>query len=223
MKHLSYILLVACGLSLNTATAQFVHQQDYKPLMTKDYTNIEGSPYLYDDWIAGTVKLANGLTNKEPIMLKYNLLDDEVYFKDKAGEAMAFVVPVQEFTLNPMQIDATLARRYRNGYKGIDGIKPAAYFEVLSDGKVQLIKKASKTIFESQNIGSASKTGTFMEKTKYYLVINGNAVPVKTDKKSLFAALSDKQVQLETYIKINKVDFKKDTDLGKLVTYYNSL
>jgi len=223
MKHLSYILLVTCGLSLNTATAQFVHQQDYKPLMTKDYTNIEGSPYLYDDWIAGTVKLANGVTNKEPIMLKYNLLDDEVYFKDKAGEAMAFVVPVQEFTLNPTQIDATLARRYRNGYKGIDGIKPAAYFEVLSDGKVQLIKKIVKVIFETQNIGSAAKTRSFIDKTKYYLVIDGNATAVKNDKKSLLATLSDKETQLEAYIKTNKVDFKKDADLAKLVTYYNSL
>ncbi|HYK76615.1 MAG TPA: hypothetical protein VEV16_06545 [Daejeonella sp.] len=30
------------------------------PLVAKNYTDIEGSPYLFDDWVWGEVKLVNG-------------------------------------------------------------------------------------------------------------------------------------------------------------------
>ncbi|AMR32791.1 hypothetical protein A0256_15855 [Mucilaginibacter sp. PAMC 26640] len=224
MKLLLHIFLSVCSIAaVNTARAQFVHEKDYKPVTTKDYTEMVGSPYLYDDWVPGTVKLSNGVSSKDEMLLKYDLLNDEVYFKDKSGETMAFVVPVQEFILNPTVIDATAASIYRSGYKGVEGSKPSAFYEVLSDGKVQLLKKVSKIIFESQNIGSATKTKTFMDKTKYYLVINGAVLAIKNDKKSLLTALSDKQVALAEYLKTNKINFKNDNELGKLVNYYNTL
>ncbi|MBD1362192.1 hypothetical protein IDJ77_00090 [Mucilaginibacter sp. ZT4R22] len=225
MKYLK-ILSVALGLSaiIHTASAQFIHQRDFKPITTIDYTNVDGTPYLYDTWQQGMVKLANGVSSKDKMPLKYNLVDDLVSFKDKeSGEEMAFVVPVQEFTLNLTTDDELFVRHFRSGYKGIEGSTPASFFEVLSDGKIQLIKKFNKVVFETQNIGSASKTRSFLDKTKYYIVNNGKALQVKNDKKSLLAALGDKQAQMEDYIKTNKVNFKSDTQLGKLVDYYNSL
>jgi hypothetical protein len=93
----------------------------------------------------------------------------------------------------------------------------------LPDGKVQLLKRFTKLLFESQPIGSASKLQQFIDKTKYYLIINGKALQVKNDKKALLAALGDKQAQLEDYIKSNKINLKNDAQLGKLIDYYNSL
>jgi hypothetical protein len=225
MKYLKLLSAAFClSAIVHTARAQFMHQRDFKPISTIDYTNIDGTPYLYDTWQPGMVKLVNGVSSKEKMQLKYNLVDDVVSFKDKeSGEAMAFVVPVQEFTLNLTNDDELFVRRFRSGYKNIEGSTPASFFEVLSDGKIQLIKKFNKVVFESQNIGSASKTKGFLDKTKYYLVNNGKALPVKNDKKSLLAALGDKQAQMEDYIKTNKVNFKNDGQLGKLVDYYNTL
>ncbi|MEO7212451.1 hypothetical protein [Mucilaginibacter sp.] len=225
MKYLTILSVSLClSAIIHTASAQFMHQRDFKPITTQDYTNIDGTPYLYDTWQQGSVILVNGVSSKEKMSLKYNLVDDVVSFKDKeSGEEMAFVVPVQEFTLNLNNDDELFVRRFRSGYKNIEGSTPASFFEVLSDGKIQLIKKFNKVVFESQNIGSASKTKSFMEKSKYYLVNNGKALPVKNDKKSLLAGLGDKQAQLEDYIKSNKISFKSDTQLGKLVDYYNSL
>lgn len=224
MKYLLKFLFIIISLTAATgAHAQFMHEKDYKPVTTKEYTNIVGSAYLYEEWMPGSVKLINGVASKEKMLLKYDLLNDEVYFKDKAGETMAFVVPVQEFILNPTEIDAAAGRRFRNGYKDIDGARPTSFYEVLSDGKVQLLKKFSKFIFESQDIGSATKTKTFMDKTKYYLVANGKAMPVKNERKALLAALSDKQPELDAWLKSNKVNFKSDAGLGKLLDYYNAL
>lgn len=225
MKHLK-LLAAALGLSatINTAHAQLINERDYKVITPIRYMNVEGTPYLDDEWQPGEVKLTNGVTSQEKMMLKYNLVDDMVLFKDKdSGEQMAFVIPVQEFTINLANDDKLFVRRFRSGYKGIEGSTPASFFEVLSDGKIQLIKKDVKKPFESQDIGSASKTTTFIEKAKYYLVNNGKSLPVKNDKKSILAALGDKQAQLEEFIKTNTLNFKIDTQLGKLVDYYNTL
>jgi hypothetical protein len=224
MKHLKILFAAFCLLAfVNTASAQFLHEQDYKPITTKSHTDVEGSAYLYDDWMPGSVKLANGVTNNAPMLLRYDVVDDQLFFKDKAGETMAFVVPVKDFTIEAFENDVTVIRHFRSGYNNIEGNTPSSFFEVLSDGKIQLIKKINKVVFETQNIGSASKTRSFLDKTKYYLVNNGKALQVKNDKKSLLAALGDKQAQMEDYIKTNKINFKSDTQLGKLVDYYNSL
>lgn len=221
-KHFATALFLLAA--INNASAQFAHQRDYKPILTQDYTNIEGSAYLYDTWQPGDVKLVNGQSSKERMQLKYNVVDDVVSFKDKeSGEEMVFILPVQEFTLSLTDNDELFTRHFRSGYKGIEGATPANFFEVLSNGKIQLIKRFNKVIMESQLIGSASKTRNFIEKTKYYLVNNGKALPVKNDKKAFLAAFGDKQSQIEDYIKTNKVNFKSDTQLGKLVDYYNTL
>jgi hypothetical protein len=225
MKHFK-LLAAAIGVAatINTAHAQLINERDYKVITPIRYMNVEGTPYLSEDWMPGDVKLANGVTSQEKMMLKYNLVDDMVLFKDKdSGEQMAFVIPVQEFTINLTDDDKLFVRRFRSGYKDIDGATPTSFFEVLSDGKVQLLKKDVKKPFENQEIGSASKTTSFIEKVKYYLVNNGKVIPVKNDKKTLLAALGDKQAQLEEYIKTNKLTVKTDAQLGKLVDYYNTL
>ena len=76
---------------------------------------------------------------------------------------------------------------------------------------------------ETQAFNSATKTKSFQENTRYYLVKDGKATPVKNDKKSILAALPDKQEQLKGYVAAGNLNFKSDTDLAKLINYYNSL
>ncbi|OOQ60796.1 hypothetical protein [Mucilaginibacter pedocola] len=225
MKHIKLLAAAFCiSAAINTAHAQLINERDYKVITPKSYMNVEGTPYLTDEWQPGDVKLVNGVTSQEKLMLKYNLVDDMLLFKEKGSDnAMSFVVPVQEFTISPAGDDKVLVKHFRAGYKDIEGNTPTSFYQVLSDGKVQLLRKDTKKALETQEIGSASKTTTFIEKTKYYLVVNGKTTQVKNDKKSLLAVLADKQAQLEDYIKTNKVNFKDDAQLGKLVDYYNTL
>ncbi|MBD1362191.1 hypothetical protein IDJ77_00085 [Mucilaginibacter sp. ZT4R22] len=224
MTHLKLLFTVlSLSAFITTADAQFVQHRDYRPVPTLDYAELKGTPYLYEDWQQGSVKLANGVSSKDKMLVRYNLVNDMLSFKDNAsGEEMAFVVPVEEFTINDNSGDRPVVRLFRS-YQGIAGSTPSGFFEVLSDGKVQLIKKQSKLITESIHIGASGMTRSFNDKTKYYLVNNGNAVSVKNDKKSILAVLGDKQAQLEGYINANNINFKNDRQLGKLVDYYNTL
>jgi len=237
MKFLSIILFTVCGIAaVNTTSAQgigkytansnvqIMQDRDGKPILTKDYTDVVGSPYLVQDWSTGIVKLDNGQTYKD-VSLKYNLMEDEVYFKsEKGGEPLSFADPVSEFTITykDNETGETHTNYYRKGFNGISRTTPNSYFEVLSDGTVQLIKKKSVGIVVSQEWNSATKVKNFKDDTKYYLVKNGQATQVKKDKKIL-ENFSDKKQQMENYASSNKINFKSDADLSKLVTYYNSL
>jgi hypothetical protein len=227
MKYPKILCTSFCLLSFTLAAKaqQFMHYIDSKPVMTIDYSEINGSPYLKPDWQPGNFTLANGFKSKEAIWLKFNMVTDKVTFKDeKVGAEMEFVVPVQEFTLSLAESDGAITRLFRSGYKDIEGTTPASFFEVISDGKTQLIKKTVKTLLETVVIGAPTKQRTFIEKsTKYYLVVDGKAQMVKNDKKSILAALADKQAALDTYLKANKINFKSEADLGKLIAYYNTL
>jgi hypothetical protein len=46
-------------------------------------------------------------------------------------------------------------------------------------------------------------------------------IPVKKDKKSFLSVLADKQVQIEKYADENKLSFKNEEDLSKIINYYN--
>lgn len=200
--------------------AQFLHDVNGVPLTTSKYEDVTGTPYLVDTWLPGTVKFANGVSYKNNLFLKYNIKDDELYFEGKNNEPLLFIDSVTEFAItNPPGV----IHHYRNGYKAIGGYSDKSFFEVLADGSVQLLKKTNKTILESKAYNSPTTERSFVEVSQYYLVRFGTFTPVKRDKKSILAALNDKQPALEKYIKDNGLNVKNDDDLSKLIIYYNSL
>ena len=46
------------------AEAQSTDNQTGYPVVSKNYVDVEGSPYLVDDFYKGSIKLSNGLTYK---------------------------------------------------------------------------------------------------------------------------------------------------------------
>jgi len=199
--------------------AQFLQDIAGVPLTTVNYENVKGTPFLVNEWSSGMVKLANGNTYKDNLFLKYNIKEDQLYFKGKNDETLEFVDPVKEFVINYKQE----AQHYRNGYSFINGFSDKSFFEVLSDGSVQLLKKPTKVILESKQYNSAAVDKSFEDVYQYYIVKQGAAIQIKRDKKSVFTALGDKQTELDEFTKTNKLNLKNDSDLAKLVTYYNSL
>jgi len=209
---------VAGILSVCSARAQFLSDSNGANMTAKHYEDVHGSPYLADDWLPGTVKLATGETYKDNLSLKYNVADDELYFKSQSGDPLTFVQPVSEFTITTAK--GTL--HFKNGFK-VATYSEKAFFEVLSDGTVQLLKRDQKAIIENKPYNSATTEKIFNDVSQYFLVSNGKAVEVKKDKKAILAAIGNKQPQLDAYAKSSNLNLKNDTDLGKLVTYYNSL
>lgn len=224
MKAIYIFLLIICGVFIMASPKAYaqaeIPDKTGQPLMTKGYVNLEGSPFFVNDWVNGSVTLANGSSFKN-VQLKYNELEDVLYFKNGKNEEFMFAQPVQEFTLQIPKTDGLQQHHFRNGY--LAGSNAKAYYEILSDGKAQLLKRSSKVIQEDKEYNSATVTQKIIESIKYYLFIDGKMNPVKKDKKSLFSILGNKTAELDNYIKANNLNIKDDDDLIKLINYYNSL
>lgn len=220
MKVASYLTILFSILSYihpQTVKGQIVEDRFGNAVKAKVYTEVEGFPYLLNDaWNSASVTLSDGTVFKS-VPVKYDLIEEKLYYKGKSEETMEFVSPVKSFVF-----DAT-NKLYRNGYTAITEYPANSFFEVLADGKTQLLKKTFKKIAENKIYGSATITKSFIENVKYYLFINGAAVPIKGDKKAVLVALANKQTELEAYIKQNNLNLKKDDDFAKLITYYNTL
>lgn len=187
----------------------------------QNYSDVKGTPYAFDDWSIGTVQTEKGIFNN--ISIKYSELDDQLFFKSKDDQTIQFADPVKGFTMSYTKDDKQFLTHYRNGYTNIPGSNNSAYFEILADGKYQLLKKTTKKVKQETTYGSTESNKSFMTTTRYYIVTPEKGILIKKDKKSILNTLGNKQTELEAYAKTNNIDFKSDEDLAKLIGYYNSL
>ncbi|MBX0334906.1 hypothetical protein K3G39_16840 [Pontibacter sp. HSC-14F20] len=215
-------MLAICLFSAN-AEAQFTHTNNMEARPVHEYNTITmiGSPYLYKDWAKGSLTLKNG-TVYQGIDLMYDQVKDAIIFKGKNGELRELLEPVQEFKIGYIENSQQVERTFRSGYSG-DGVTANVFMEVLADGQVALLKRTSKKIFDRKQYSSATIEREVQENEDYYIAKGDKAVKVKKSKSSLLAAIPDKKDYLETYIKSNALNLRDDSDMAKLVAYYNSL
>ncbi|QKJ28956.1 hypothetical protein HQ865_04040 [Mucilaginibacter mali] len=181
-----------------------------RPFNVRNYDGVEGSPYLYDDWMSGTVKMSNGSVYKN-VYLKFNGKEGKPYFKGKDDSVLEFVDPIAEFTINNNGADQQFISN--NG----------AFYQVLTNGRINLLKQPVKEIQQNPTYVGAAPTKTFISADKYFILKDNKTTPFKRDKKAVTTALADKQTQIEAYLKKENPNLKDDADLAKLFIYYNSL
>jgi hypothetical protein len=204
---------------IGITNAQYIQDIQGKPLMEMSYTDVTGTPYLYDSWTKGSVELENGAVYRD-IELKFSVFKDELFFKNTNDETMmAFVLPVKSFLLERgVQKDL-----YRNSFPDIDDFNQKTYYQVLFDGNIKLLFKAYKSLLEIKPYNSATTEKKFSDNSNYYLFIDGTIKRIKPSKKEFLEIFKDKTIEIDSYLKNEKVDFKNNKDLTKLFEYYSSL
>ena len=210
---LLFFIIVNCN-------AQAINNVNGMAVQEVDYTDVKGFPYLFDDWLKGDVTMADNSVHQN-MDLKYNLLNDRPYFKNSSQSVLTFADPVKQFTIKTAGSEQPLL--FRNGYQNIPGVTSSAFLEVLADGKTQVLKKMAKKIQTENVYPNTSTNKYFTENKTYYIFKDNKGTLIKLDKKSVLSNLSDKQTELEAYIKQNNLNLKEDGDLSKLITYYNSI
>jgi len=225
IKKLFAIFVSFSALTISTANAQngelgveYFRDGQNNIIRAGSYTDVEGTPFLYKTWMPGTATAADGKVY-DNLKLNYNLLDDVLLFKyDSEDKEMKFEKDIVSFNVK-LPVQAT----YANRYPEIDKQTAATYYEVLSsNGKTALLKYSGKTINAVKNY-DATVTKKFQDITAYYVFKNGKMQKLNKSKDSVLNVLADKKDQLQTYVKTNPVNFKKDEDLARVFDYYNTL
>jgi hypothetical protein len=234
MKHTikllaSALLLSVCGFSQNPgagvspqgppAVPIFIEDIAGRPFSTKGLEDIEGSPYLLTDWSWGAVKFRNGKFAKD-ITLQYSPYNNKLYFK-KGNDQQEFVQPVKEFILGYVEGADSVARIFRNGYPSTSNTKEETFFELLTDGKFQLLKHHVKTItsFKPYNQPERKK---FAEVEDLFVLLPGNKmIKIKKDKNFLVNELPEYANKIESLVASNKLKLKTEEGIQQLFSLLN--
>lgn len=113
--------------------------------------------------------------------------------------------------------------KFQTGYPEIDNLNRNNFYQVLSDGKVTLLRSSIKKINNIKNEMSGELSSQFDIYEDHYLYVKYEMKRVKKDKEYLLNLLADKRKELETYLEVKKLNLKSMDSIKKLIDYYNSL
>jgi len=179
-----------------------------------------GSQFLDDFFSKGKLVLKSD-TLVEGVEMRYNIFAKHIQIK----------VPKDTLILiHPEKVKAlTFNNRtfiYDNFVKG--ETTGTDYFEILSDGKCRLLLYREIKLLKKNPPLTPMSPGTDFDRLdlleSFCLQKTGApAVFVKSSRKSILSFLSDHRADLERYLEKEKIRFDQQTDLIKLISYYNSL
>ena len=207
--------LLCLGLILATIAAHaqgmFIQDINGRPIFENGYTEIEGSPYLKDEWSRGNVKAKHNGKTYELAKMRYDTYKDELEYEENQ-KSYRFSSEITEFT--------TTSGVFRNKIPAYESLSGRNFYQVLYDGKVKLLKRTVTKIQTEKLYSSATTTKRFVKDEFLYLFKDGAITRLKKDKKALLEALSDKQADLEAFIKEQKIKFSKEEDFLRVLEKY---
>lgn len=183
-------------------------------LMSKNYVDVDGSPYFPNQWVEGSITLKTG-KNVAYNALRYNLISGNLEF-NYTGKAYDVINSMKEFSLGSM--------KFRNGFPSIEKQDSETYYQILFDGKQKLLCHRIANVFISQDYNSATKTKKLDINETYYLKKeDGKLYEVKKNPKFLLMMLDDKTKQTEEYCKRENIKLKSWEDAVKVLEYADGL
>lgn len=189
---------------------------DFSQTITQD--NIDGSPYLNDDFITGTVYTTSKLQYVD-VPLRYNIFNDDIEFKTNNNQVMAMATPeiIERVTFGEYQlvyIPFVSQKKIKRGF-----------LKVVMEGNISLYARPQILYTKPEEPGAykEAKPAKFLKKPDSYYLRNGKNEAIKVDKKKevieFFPAHNN---EIATFIKKNKIKTNKESELKRIVEYYNS-
>jgi len=187
--------------------------------LTLTETDIEGSPYLNDEFMDGTI-YTTSKTQYQNIPLRYNIFNDNLEFKTPEDQVMSIAAPeiVESAVFGEYKmcyVPYTISKKMKRGF-----------LKELVNGKVSLYAKPEilyKKPVEPEAYKDA-EPAKFLRKSDSYFIRVGKEEAKKFDnKKELIDIFPDHQKKVADFIKKNKIKPTKEDGLIELINYYNSL
>lgn len=179
--------------------------------------DIKGSPYENDEFIKGVAVAFSDMIYND-VLLRLNIYNDQIEFKNDKGEILGIVNPdyFRYFEFNDLKI------QYLPYYVGKKILK--SYFFVKEEGEATLLFKPKVTFEEATKPAAyqEAKPAAFKRIPDEIFIKKGNEPAVEiTNKKSLIEALSEKEQSISNFLKENKIKTSDPEDILKVVKYYN--
>jgi len=196
-----------------------------QPLLRKYDPDITGSPFINDNWVLARVTLSSG-KQIGPISVKLNIESNELYYLDSAGKEMV-AQPGSVRKVDYVDYYTKDSTRYifRSGYPAIDKQDENFYYQVFTEGKIELLAKKFKYLRTEKNDLTGEVSKAFVDGSMVlYVDAYGLMQPFRPSKDFIASLFEEDKAELvKAFIVSNKINFKKTPDLVKLFNYYNDL
>ena len=189
---------------------------------------IEGSPYLYKEWKAATMKTTRGGTVKG-IQLKYNCYSSEIVGKRDESKDSVLVNDelIQAFTLQ--NGDGTSAH-FEKFLVRSNQTRPneRVFYQVLKSGETSLLKYQLKKVRQfnqkTTSVVDTSQPRLVLEEELFFVRENGSSISLKkNNRKKALSFFGPHEQELSKFAKSNKLSLKSVEDLITLLTKYDTL
>jgi len=179
------------------------------------YAKIEGSPYLSTEWAYARIKLADS-RKFDSVMVKLDLYESKVHFKDEMGRARMVAIDVKEIEIKDMSSKWNNAL-FVTGY----GENKREFYQVIANGtKASLFKKMNVIVKMTKDFNKPEKNSFELQNVLYIYSKDAFYVEKKNCLSTVPGFKDDNKIM--TYISSNDIKCNKENDLVKLVNYYNS-
>jgi len=180
--------------------------------------DIKGSPYNENQFVLGDIYINNGKYTKIP--LRYNIYDDKMEFQQ--NEVTYALEPDLRMRKISVGENVYVVDKFEFKWK-----EKVGYLLLLDSGKVSLMARLDVNFYERQEPRAMESAPTPAKFTRlsntYYFKVSNQPVKKVESIKEMIASFPDKQVELNSFAKKEKISIKNEDELIKLVRYYNSL
>ncbi len=185
------------------------------------FSDIKGSPYLNNEFEPGNIYIKDSLIEKG--MLRYNIYADEIEIKDQ--QKLFGLYKIQDSKVKIGKDEIILKEFFE------DQKKEKGYFiTLINSNKVKLYKRIRCKIIEPLKAATPNqkdRSAKFKSYIDYYIILpihkNGQLSKIKLKKKSIMNLMQDQEEKIKGYFKKNQVNLKREKDITKLFSYYESI
>lgn len=231
MKRIGFTLIILFSAAFNWAQGSGLITDILDPSFSnsdlrykKLFKEVIGSPYLYEEWTDGYIKILSGAMFID-LKIKFDTYSNNLIINHQENEVLINKWMVDVFAV--MDPETNQIREFK--LIKLADRKDNQLCEILYEGKISAYRLIESIVTESSNYSGGygtekQKHSKFIQSFNYYLLLSaGQTLEIRLNKSSILKILGSKQSELNAYIKKNKLKFKDPLDLVKLLRYYESL
>lgn len=187
------------------------------------YEGTEGNPFFIENFKSSSIKLVSGEEFKN-VTARLDLYKQIIQIKLN-GDTVKSVLPgnlTEVIFYDTVQLKP-YSYKFQTGYPEVDNLTRNNFYQVLSEGKITMLKSTVKKINKLKNEMTGELSSQFDSYESYYIYVKYEMKRIKKDKTYILDLLSDKMQKIETYAVNQKINFKSIESIKELIDYYNSL
>jgi hypothetical protein len=182
-----------------------------------------GDVYLIDIWKKTTFSLLNGKLY-EGFLCRYNIQTDQLEISGQAGISALSGSRIKSFV---WMDESGSPSFYVNAQEfNIKGVEQKGFLNVLSDGKLPLLKKTIMVIKQptyKPELHIGNRDTQIIKRDIYYYSTGNQLVEIKKRTNKRISEIFGDKLSVDKFIKDNSLTCSSDQDLIKIFDHYNSL